>query len=289
MGRIINPSEIKEQANIIIKTLQEENNHLLETIKTLSRFIEEEGLAGNAWDSQKNRLTVLITLIKCIVCANHSIINDSRLLSANCGDEELYEDELLEIIKTCKDQISRCVCQIESNNDKLKNPIYAEFYKEYTHITINKFESIIYNYELIISEAKQKIERINEIEENLNNLFLEYKQFIHILKEIHNIITTAVDTINSFCNTGYTLLINQVWSIIDKQLKAKETFKKNISKQFGFNEETADIMCDVYEALIRKYPNASPKEIDWRFTRLMGGFVYDDLDNGELVFWMLLG
>lgn len=293
MGRIINPSEIREQANIIIKSLTEQNNHFLDAMKFMSDFIEEHELTGNAWEGQKQRMTVHINIIKCIVSANHSIIQDSKLLSINCGDEELYEDELLEIIESCQNQINNCVSQIESNNDKLRNTIYGEFYKEYTYNTINRFESIIHNYELIIFEAKQKIERINEIEENLNSLFNEYKTITQIIKEIYLIMTTCVNNINSLLtsvyNTGYDLVIGFIWSVIENQRQQEENFKKNIIEQFGFNEETAIIMWDVYEALKIKYPNASQKELDWRFTRLMGGFVYDSTDGEVLSFLDELG
>ena len=56
----------------------------------------------------------------------------------------------------------------------------------------------------------------------------------------------------------------------------QEEFLKNIQEQFGFDYETAQIMWDVYTQLQAKYPNATQGEIDWRFARLLGGFVYDD-------------
>lgn len=48
-----------------------------------------------------------------------------------------------------------------------------------------------------------------------------------------------------------------------------------MEKQYGFDEETAKIMLKVYHQLIKKYPKATQAEIDWRYTRLMGGFQYE--------------
>lgn len=65
--------------------------------------------------------------------------------------------------------------------------------------------------------------------------------------------------------------MDQLW---EKRVKTR--FFSSIQKQFGFDEETIRIMQNVYDALYQKYPDASQREIDWRFTRLMGGFQYDE-------------
>lgn len=59
-------------------------------------------------------------------------------------------------------------------------------------------------------------------------------------------------------------------------------FKENMKKQFGFDDETTQIMWNVYENLRIKYKDASQQEIDWRFTRLIGGLSYDDSDSKKL-------
>lgn len=284
MGRIINPSEIKEQSNRIIKALQEENKNLLSTLKTLEHFMEENQLAGKAWDSMKNRLTVHADMIKCMVLANQSMIQDSRILALNCGDEELYEDELTEIISSCQKQIYNCMRQIESNHNKMKHPVYAEACGHYTQSVIRRYESIISNYEQIIAETRQKIERIDEIEDNLKGLFEAYNRFVQMVKKLYRILMAKNDLANSgfasFVNAGFSFILKQSWILFRGKLKKEENFRENLQKQFGFNEETSAIMWDVYLALETKYPDASQKEIDWRFTRLMGGFVYDEPDDG---------
>lgn len=54
-----------------------------------------------------------------------------------------------------------------------------------------------------------------------------------------------------------------------------DEFAKCLESEFGFDEETIGIMEEVYKQLRIKYPNETQEEIDWRFTRLMGGLVYD--------------
>ncbi len=63
----------------------------------------------------------------------------------------------------------------------------------------------------------------------------------------------------------------------------QDEFLKNIQEQFGFDSKTAQIMWDVYTKLKEKYPNDSQSEIDWRFTRLLGGFSYSDTFKGEIM------
>ncbi len=68
--------------------------------------------------------------------------------------------------------------------------------------------------------------------------------------------------------------LNDMDKLWEERIRTR--FFSCIRTQYGFDEETVRIMQSVYDALYQKYPDASQREIDWRFTRLMGGFVYDE-------------
>lgn len=64
--------------------------------------------------------------------------------------------------------------------------------------------------------------------------------------------------------------------------RSKKRFFECVQTQYGFDDETVRIMESVYDKLYEKYPDALQKEIDWRFTRLMGGLFYDEGDVSGL-------
>lgn len=50
---------------------------------------------------------------------------------------------------------------------------------------------------------------------------------------------------------------------------SKQDFIRMQMEQYGFDEETAETMWEVYKALYRKYPKASQEQIDWMWLRIM--------------------
>ena len=96
-------------------------------------------------------------------------------------------------------------------------------------------------------------------------------------------------TTNSYleCVTGGRITVvssGQEYNMKSKETINKEAFKseelkefqENMKKQFNLDDRTAKLIGNVYLSLTEEYPNASQDEIDWRFTRLIGGFVYND-------------
>jgi len=67
---------------------------------------------------------------------------------------------------------------------------------------------------------------------------------------------------------------------------SKDGFSEMMSEQFGFDEEIAAIMWNVYARLYERYPGADQDFIDWAWLRLMGGICYDgvawDMTAGRL-------
>ena len=71
----------------------------------------------------------------------------------------------------------------------------------------------------------------------------------------------------------------QAWVL---PLSTKKTFNMTeaefvelMAEQYGFDERTGKLIYKTYKALKKKYPKAGQTELDWRFTRIMGGMYYD--------------
>lgn len=56
---------------------------------------------------------------------------------------------------------------------------------------------------------------------------------------------------------------------------SKQDFVKMQMEQYGFDEETAETMWEIYKALYRKYPKASQEQIDWMWLRIMSQSEYN--------------
>ena len=66
---------------------------------------------------------------------------------------------------------------------------------------------------------------------------------------------------------------------------SKQDFVKMQMEQYGFDEETAETMWEIYKALYRKYPKASQEQIDWMWLRIMSlpdynGFTWNATSGG---------
>lgn len=66
------------------------------------------------------------------------------------------------------------------------------------------------------------------------------------------------------------------WQIAEKLGVSKEDFVKMQKEQYGFDDETAAIMWDVYRKLYETYPDKSQQAIDWMWLRFMGSASYGD-------------
>lgn len=58
---------------------------------------------------------------------------------------------------------------------------------------------------------------------------------------------------------------------------SKQDFIRMQMEQYGFDEETAETMWEVYKALYRKYPKASQEQIDWMWLRIMSQSEYNGI------------
>ena len=68
------------------------------------------------------------------------------------------------------------------------------------------------------------------------------------------------------------------WQVVEKLGVSKEDFIEMQKKQYGFDDETAATMWNVYKKLYETYPDKSQQEIDWMWLRFMGSADYDGLE-----------
>src|SRR5699024_1486957 len=60
------------------------------------------------------------------------------------------------------------------------------------------------------------------------------------------------------------------------QLDDHEKFMYQMVEHFGFEEEKIELMLKLQDRLKEVFPDTTQNELDWYFTRLLGGFSYVD-------------
>ncbi|HLR81495.1 MAG TPA: hypothetical protein VK119_13170, partial [Bacillota bacterium] len=60
------------------------------------------------------------------------------------------------------------------------------------------------------------------------------------------------------------------------QLDDHEKFMYQMVEHFGFEEEKIELMLKLQDRLKEVFPDTTQNELDWYFTRLLGGFSYGD-------------
>lgn len=124
---------------------------------------------------------------------------------------------------------------------------------------------------------EEKLEQIENFVDACSNLYQNMDAYRSIVHQVISCIRN--DHFDIVRNTYQISNLGTSWiKPIEKEWKnrVKNRYTQFLETEYGFDDETIRIMGNVYAKLNEKYPEASQLEIDWRFTRLMGGFVYDD-------------
>jgi|GEM_PF-2876731 len=210
MGRIIKPDEVCTQANETISALQSHNEALHKVLPNITLFMNNEVLAGNAWNSVKNQMSNHELVVQGLICANDQAVMDNETLMSQAGDEELIEDDIEQAIAESENSISQCQNNIAYYQQQCVNLgsldllIFAP-YIEYAKLQINYNELLINNLEKFIQAMKDKIAKIDSIEAATNDLFLS-------AKGLYSDIDTGMSVIQGAWNgSGFTISENTSW------------------------------------------------------------------------------
>lgn len=96
VGRIIKPTEIIEQADTVISSMDKDKSKLISALYETNIFISTDELEGKAWSNVKSQIESHNIIIQGLICLIDEIKIACNGLKINCGEEDLDEDVLLE-------------------------------------------------------------------------------------------------------------------------------------------------------------------------------------------------
>jgi|GEM_PF-2160755 len=225
MGRIINPGEIKAQASSMTQKLQAENDDLVKIVPVIDSFVIAGALQGKAWSSQKNHLKLHQSLIRGLISANESVIEDNETLINNVGDEVLDEYMIEEKIREEQNLIYNYEEWINWYQS-LDNSVWSS---SYIAAQIFRYRGLIFISERIISSLERKLQKIGEIEILTSDLYIGAETLYNHVNMGTEAIRSAWDGSGFVMpkNLGWKMALDTSWKnqILEKQIKvAKEKY-----------------------------------------------------------------
>lgn len=267
------------QTGSVMSQLDHMNQRLAQMVRDAEQALNkvealeetDDCLVGKSYDGLRSYFhTVHIPILQGLILYGEAFIQDNNsymgcINGYLAGVGYVDEDEL----RRSKEELERQIAHV------------------YTLMARNK--GSFSNYLLGLNRTLELIEKkLRQIEDFLDASAALYQGLGEYQTFLHRGIRYIQDERFDIDSGSYDLsAIRKEWlDDADKlrERRVKTRFFSCIQNQFGFDEETVRIMQNVYDALYQKYPDASRREIDWRFTRLMGGFTYDE-NNLSAIKW----
>lgn len=170
-GRVIVPSEIKQQAQSTRKVLEVYQTAINDVMRVLQNTIDDNTLESDALTALKTQMQSHKQVLKGVCCAISNGITDSITLYHNAGSEYLDEDSILFKLKVLKKLNSTYNTFIESYRNLLKNPVYAEVFGAWAQCEIVKYSMLIYLNDRQITAYNKKLAAIEAIDSATRNLY----------------------------------------------------------------------------------------------------------------------
>lgn len=206
VGRIIKPTEIIEQADTVISSMNKDKSKLISALYETNIFISTDELEGRAWSNVKSQIESHNIIIRGLICLIDEIKIACNGLKINCGEEDLDEDVLLEQKRQLQLELLSYYAIFGDYKSQFQEYIYDTHYgpryleREYINSQALLYKGLIDNNEETIRLIDQKLNKIEEIDlatKNLNNqaeeLLSNVNQGIQYIKSTWNSET------NSFC------------------------------------------------------------------------------------------
>ena len=176
MGRIVNPTLMRTGMNAIKKNVDSYGSNYRKAKSTLARYSNEAISAkGEAVDAMINQVLCYESVMDMFIVVAESMIKDCDEMSIRVGDEYLNEDSILAMIEVQKNIRQRCSERIDDYRHKQTQFATAAPLAEHCRMQVNLNAAAKERADIAITALNNKIKKIDEIESNTNNLFLESK------------------------------------------------------------------------------------------------------------------
>ena len=254
MGRIVNPMLMRMGMNDIKKNVESYGSSYRKAKSTLARYSNEAISAkGEAVDAMINQVLCYETVMDMFIVVAENMAKDCDEMSIRVGDEYLNEDSILEMLKKQKEIRQRCSERIEDYRHKQTQFATLTPLAEHCRMQVNLNSAAKERADIAITALNNKIKKIDEIESNTNNLFLESKSALAELNK-------CISELDKSGKGGFTYDSMPAWAvamnneILDRYTKSmlsKGRLNEDFVKKFS-NLSIAE-MTPVEKAVYNKY------------------------------------
>ena len=293
MGRIVNPTLMRMGMNAIKKNVDSYGSNYRKAKSTLARYSNEAISAkGEAVDAMINQVLCYESVMDMFIVVAESMIKDCDEMSMRVGDEYLNEDSILEMLKVQKEIRQRCSERIEDYRHKQTQFATAAPLAEHCRMQVNLNSAAKERADIAITALNNKIKKIDEIENNTNNLFLESKSALAELNK-------CISDLEKSGKGGFTYDTMPAWAVamnsdlLDKYTKSMLS-KGRLNEDFvkKFSNLTIAQMTPVEKAVYNKYtdfllfdakPEDMNKVVKHYYKRTIDGVLERKKSSYELV------
>ena len=256
MGRIVNPMLMRMGMNDIKKNVESYGSSYRKAKSTLARYSNEAISAkGEAVDAMINQVLCYESVMDMFIVVAENMAKDCDEMSMRVGDEYLNEDSILEMLKAQKEIRQRCSERIEDYRHKQTQFATLTPLAEHCRMQVNLNAAAKERADIAITALNNKIKKIDEIESNTNNLFLESKSALAELNK-------CIAELDKSGKGGFTYDTMPAWAVamngdlLDKYTKSMLS-KGRLNEDFvkKFSNLTIAEMTPVEKAVYNKYPD----------------------------------
>ncbi|MFA8439478.1 hypothetical protein [Pueribacillus sp. YX66] len=265
MGLKVHMPEVHEQIQGINNILNEKIKSAESVLQALESFINDGELIGKSYRSAQIYFDVTYgALTRGMIRANEEIIKANQKFISQF--QSLVDPSPLAVIDEA--QLLILIDKVTHWQNLLKNAILDGFTFNRQHLIQEIFK------------AKQMLQMIEDLRVFNGLSFYEYAEYLLIQIETGLLMISDENYWNEDTQTYEFTLTDMEWSqILSKDWKYSfldddEKFSQQMKEQFGFEEEEIKLMLKLKEKLKEKFPDATQVELDYYFTRLIGGFSY---------------
>lgn len=254
MGRIVNPMLMRMGMNDIKKNVESYGSSYRKAKLTLARYSNEAISAkGEAVDAMINQVLCYETVMDMFIVVAENMAKDCDEMSIRVGNEYLNEDSILEMLKAQKEIRQRCSERIEDYRHKQTQFATLTPLAEHCRMQVNLNYAAKERADVAITALNNKIKKIDEIESNTNNLFLESKSALSELNK-------CISELEKSGKGGFTYDNMPEWAVamnsdlLDKYTKSMLS-KGRLNEDFvkKFSNLTIAEMTPVEKAVYNKY------------------------------------
>ena len=254
MGRIVNPMLMRMGMNDIKKNVESYGSSYRKAKSTLARYSNEAISAkGEAVDAMINQVLCYETVMDMFIVVAENMAKDCDEMSIRVGDEYLNEDSILEMLKAQKEIRQRCSERIQDYRHKQTQFTTLTPLAEHCRMQVNLNYAAKERADVAITALNNKIKKIDEIESNTNNLFLESKSALSELNK-------CISELEKSGKGGFTYDNMPAWAVamnsdlLDRYMKSMLS-KGRLNEDFvkKFSNLTIAEMTPVEKAVYNKY------------------------------------